>query len=40
MTTDFTGDGYEVTVTKWDGSSTEVHLDSSFNVMQHGPMSG
>ena len=37
VTTDFTGDGYEVTVTKSDGSKTEVHLDKSFNVMQgHG----
>ena len=34
VTTDFTGNGYEVTVTKSDGSSTEVHLDGSFNVMQ------
>jgi hypothetical protein len=25
-----------VTVTKSDGTQTEVHLDSSFNVMQHG----
>ena len=37
VTTDFSGHGYEVTVTKSDGSSVEVHLDSSFNVMQHGP---
>jgi hypothetical protein len=37
VTTDFTGDGYEVTVTKSDGSTVEVHLDNSFNVMQgHG----
>ena len=37
VTTDFTGDGYEVTVTKSDGSKVEVHLDQSFNVMQgHG----
>lgn len=49
VTTDFTGKGYEVTVTKSDGSSVEVHLDSSFTVMQHpggpggpqgGPMGG
>lgn len=32
VTTDFRGDGYEVTVTKSDGSSVEVHLDSSFTV--------
>jgi|SRR5581483_2238752 len=39
VTTDFTGKGYEVTVTKSDGSTVEVHLDSSFTVMQapHGP---
>jgi hypothetical protein len=34
VTTDFTGKGYETTVTKTDGSKVEVHLDSSFNVMQ------
>jgi hypothetical protein len=34
VTTDFTGNGYEVTVTKSDGTQVEVHLDSSFNVMQ------
>jgi hypothetical protein len=34
VTTDFTKDGYETTVTKSDGSKVEVHLDSSFNVMQ------
>src|SRR5579884_2198536 len=32
VTTDFQGSGYEVTVTKSDGSTVEVHLDSSFNV--------
>ena len=32
VTTDFTGNGYEVTVTKSDGTKVEVHLDSSFNV--------
>jgi nicotinic acid phosphoribosyltransferase len=39
VTTDFSGNGYEVVVTKSDGSTVEVHLDSSFNVMQmpHGP---
>lgn len=35
VTTDFTQRGYEVTVTKSDGSKVEVHLDSSFNVMEH-----
>lgn len=37
VTTDFNKTGYEVTVTKSDGTTTEVHLDSSFNVMQGGP---
>ena len=37
VTTDFTGQGYEVTVTKSDGSQVEVHLDSSFSVVQGGP---
>lgn len=39
VTTDFTGNGYEVTVTKSGGGTVEVHLDSSFTVMQrpHGP---
>jgi outer membrane lipoprotein SlyB len=36
VTTDFTGSGFETTVTKSDGSKVEVHLDSSYNVM-HGP---
>jgi hypothetical protein len=41
VTTDLTGDGYEVTVTKSDGSKVEVHLDASFNVMQgHGGPAG
>jgi hypothetical protein len=35
VTTDYTGDGYEVTVTKSDGGTVEYHLDSSFNVMAH-----
>ena len=34
VTTDYSGHGYETTVTKADGSKVEVHLDSSFNVMQ------
>jgi hypothetical protein len=40
VTTDMPGTGYEVTVTKADGTQVEVHLDSSFTVMQgghHGP---
>jgi hypothetical protein len=32
VTTDYFGTGYEVTVTKSDGSTVEVHLDSSFAV--------
>ncbi len=39
VTTDFTGKGYETTVTKSDGSKVEVHLDSSFRVFQ-GPGGG
>lgn len=38
VTTDYFGNGYEVTVTKSDGSKAEIHLDSSFNVM--GPPGG
>jgi hypothetical protein len=34
VTTDCRGTGYEVTVTKSDGSTVEIHLDSSFTVMQ------
>jgi len=34
VTSDFRGSGYEVTVTKSDGSTVEIHLDSSFKVMQ------
>jgi hypothetical protein len=37
VTTDMSGKGYEVTVTKADGSQVEVHLDSNFTVMQCGP---
>ena len=37
VTTDFSGRGYEVTVTKSDGSKVEVHLDSSFTVMERPP---
>jgi hypothetical protein len=38
VTTDYFGNGYEVTVTKSDGSTVEIHLDSSFEVM--GPPGG
>ena len=41
VTTDFTGSGYEVTVTKSDGSQVEIHLDNSFNPVQgHGGETG
>ena len=33
VSTDYTGDGYEVTVTKSDGSKVDVHLTGSFTVM-------
>jgi hypothetical protein len=33
VTTNFFGNGYEVTVTKSDGTKVEVHMDKSFNVM-------
>src|SRR5262249_56258552 len=38
VTTDYFGNGYEVTVTKSDGSKVEIHLDSSFDDM--GPPGG
>ena len=37
VTTDFFGRGYEVTVTKADGTKVEYHLDSSFTVMTRPP---
>jgi hypothetical protein len=39
VTTDYSGGGYEVTVTKADGSKIEIHLDSSFQAMT-GPPAG
>jgi hypothetical protein len=36
VTTDASGSGYEVTVKKSDGSTVEVHLDSSFAQTGHG----
>src|SRR5437899_1266026 len=33
VTTDFTGNGFEVTVTKSDGTKAEVHLDSSYQAL-------
>lgn len=38
VTTDYVGNGYEVTVTKSDGTKVEIHLDSSFDAM--GPPGG
>jgi hypothetical protein len=40
VTTDVSGNGYEVTVTKSDGSKVEVHLDQSFNLDDHGRLGG
>src|SRR4051794_30246819 len=40
VTTDVSGNGYEVTVSKSDGSTVEVHLDSSFTLDDHGRTSG
>jgi hypothetical protein len=37
VTTDCHGGGYEVTVTKSDGTQVTVHLDSSFKVMAMPP---
>jgi hypothetical protein len=37
VTTDCFETGYEVAVTKSDGSTAEVHLDSSFTAFQGGP---
>jgi hypothetical protein len=37
VTSDLSGTGYETTVAKSDGSKVEVHLDSSFTIVQcHG----
>jgi hypothetical protein len=35
VTTDYFGEGYEVTMTKSDGSKVEIHLDGSFNALAH-----
>jgi hypothetical protein len=40
VTTDASGNGYEVIVTKPDGSQVEVHLDQSFRVDDHGRLGG
>jgi hypothetical protein len=40
VTTDVSGNGYEVTVTKAGGSTVEVHLNSSFGVDDHGRTGG
>ncbi len=39
VTTDYSGRGYETTVTKSDGTKVEVHLDSAFEAMR-GPGPG
>lgn len=39
VTTDYSGRGYEVTVTRADGRKVEIHLDSSFQAMT-GPPAG
>jgi hypothetical protein len=36
VTADMAGSGYETTVTKADGSTVEVHLNSSFTEVAHG----
>jgi hypothetical protein len=40
VTTDVSGNGYEVTVKKADGTSVEVHLDGSFALEDHGRLAG
>ena len=40
VTTDVSGNGYEVTVTKSDGSQVEVHLNQSFGLDDHGRLGG
>jgi hypothetical protein len=40
VTTDVSGNGYEVTVTKSDGSKVEVHLDQSFSFDDQGRLGG
>jgi hypothetical protein len=40
VTTDVSGNGYEVTVTKSDGAKVEVHLNGSFGVDDHGRTAG
>jgi hypothetical protein len=40
VTTDWSGNGYEVTVTKSDGSKVEVHLNGSFGLDDHGRLNG
>jgi hypothetical protein len=37
VTTDYFGNGYEVTVTKTDGTKVEIHLDSNFNALPAPP---
>jgi hypothetical protein len=37
VTTDYLGNGYEVSVTNSDGTKVEIHLDGSFNVRMGPP---
>ena len=40
VTTDVSGNGYEVVVTKSDGSKVQVHLNGSFGLDDHGRLRG
>ena len=40
VTSDFTGQGFEVTVTKRDGTKVEVHLDRAYRVAEFGGHGG
>jgi hypothetical protein len=40
VTTDVSGNGYEVTVTKSDGTQVEVQLNQSYGLDDHGRLSG
>jgi hypothetical protein len=40
VTTDVSGNGYEVVVTKPDGSKVEVHLNGSFGLDDRGRLGG
>jgi hypothetical protein len=40
VSTDVSGNGYEVVVTKSDGSKVEVHLNGYFGLDDHGRLGG